>query len=364
MSKSTNCCCLEFEATVSEQARPRARLDLLPFFLHPKRNFKRNTPQDHDCVSEPIEAANKQESNFAVPKVKSSMLYDIDAKPSTLTMKTDGDELTDVRPSAVPQSAGAGPLEEFPLFSKMCSDLQVMIFKFMLPPAGVIGVHHIVKTPKKSKASFTLRLAHIDIKTFAKHRGVALMGVCVELNKMYKKAMPICLPMGTYRDPNSTERTNYDFDILVNHHKAPNFLRISTDDLVYFRSYLSTAASRIDRVQGLLIHQPWAKSVTQLGLYHAIFKKLSPEELNRALKGLCTAFPMLKEIRVHDSPVGYECQWLEADPRSPAPKLGDSTLSPSVQRRLFKKLEDLQAELDKDPYFPSNKKSVPRITYI
>lgn len=108
-------------------------------------------------------------------------------------------------------------------------------------------VTHLAPEAPVGRVPFTFRLNDIDVKEVAKRRGIALMSVSYKVNEIYKKTMPICLPMVVYREKKN--KAGKVVDVIYTPHKAPNFSRISTDDLVYFRNYLCWNASHMDSVQ-------------------------------------------------------------------------------------------------------------------
>lgn len=165
-------------------------------------------------------------------------------------------------------------------------------------------VTHLAPRDAVGKVPFTFRLNDTDVKEVAKRRAIALMGVSYEVNKIYKKALPICLPMGVYRDKKN--KAGEVVKVIYTPHEAPNFLRISADDLLYFRSYLCWNANHMDSVQLRLKNQQCTANITHIGVYFGILKGFDgPFEhyMHHAMKNLFVSFPNLQEIRVLDSPL-------------------------------------------------------------
>ena len=163
-------------------------------------------------------------------------------------------------------------------------------------------VTHLAPKAPVGRVPFTFRLNDIDVKEVSKRRGIGLMSVSYKVNEIYKKAMPICLPMGLYRE--KKDKAGKVVDVIYTPHKAPNFLRISTDDLVYFRSYLCWNTSHMDSVQIQLQNQQWTANITHSGVYFGILKGFDGPYayyMDHAMKNLFASFPMLEEIRVLDS---------------------------------------------------------------
>ncbi|PVH78750.1 hypothetical protein DL98DRAFT_533655 [Cadophora sp. DSE1049] len=260
------------------------------------------------------------------------------------------------RTTAVAPLAGPGPLTEFPLFSKLAAEIQVVAFKFMLPRAGVIEVTHLSSKARGGTCSiiFVPTCNYYKKKKFIRKRHLPLLGVCWELNKLYKRAMPIGLPMALQRN-GKVNRT----------YRAPNVLRISAEDMLYFASFLSNSDQRIARNCRAIANSDWRKQLTHLGLYYNLFKKLHPTTTPYAFDRLLEMFPNLVEIRLLQSGFTTNADHLDIEPSFPVPELGVScSLDLKKQRKLSKKLTATQDAWDKDPYFLSKNEPIPRIAFL